>query len=74
MMKQNGLALEGLTLVMKYVTAVPELAKHLYLTSTDVLDGEGLGIVKRRLDRVWKCLVGGLSPEELMSQSNGLRG
>ena len=49
MMENNGLALEGLTLVLKYLTTAPELAQHLYLNSKDVLDGEGLEVIKRRL-------------------------
>lgn len=58
MMEENGLALEGLTLVMKYLTTVPELAQFLYLNSTEVLDGEGLGIVKRRLGPSLEVLGG----------------
>ena len=49
MVENTGLASEALTLVSKFLTTVPELAEHLYLTSKDVLNGEGLGMVKRRL-------------------------
>ena len=49
MVKNAGLASEARTLVSKFLTKVPELAEHLYLTSKDVLNGEGLGMVKRRL-------------------------
>ena len=49
MVENTGLASEALTLVSKFLTTVPELAQHLYLTSKDVLNGEGLGMVKRRL-------------------------
>ena len=49
MVENAGLASEARTLVSKFLTKVPELAEHLYLTSKDVLNGEGLGMVKRRL-------------------------
>ena len=49
MVANAGLASEARTLVSKFLTKVPELAEHLYLTSKDVLNGEGLGMVKRRL-------------------------
>ena len=49
MVENTGLASEALTLVSKFLTTVPELAEHLYLTSKDVLNGEGLGMVKRKL-------------------------
>ena len=49
MVENAGLASEARTLVSKFLTEVPELAEHLYLTSKDVLNGEGLGMVKRRL-------------------------
>ena len=49
MVEKAGLASEARTLVSKFLTKVPELAEHLYLTSKDVLNGEGLGMVKRRL-------------------------
>ena len=49
MVGNAGLASEARTLVSKFLTKVPELAEHLYLTSKDVLNGEGLGMVKRRL-------------------------
>ena len=45
----GGKCSEARTLVSKFLTKVPELAEHLYLTSKDVLNGEGLGMVKRRL-------------------------
>lgn len=49
MVENAGLASEALTLVSQFLTKVPELAEHLYLTSKDVLNGEGLEMVKRRL-------------------------
>ena len=49
MVENAGLASEARTLVSKFLTKVPELAEHLYLTSKDVLNGEGLGMIKRRL-------------------------
>ena len=49
MVENAGLASEARTLVSKFLTKVPELAEHLYLTSKDVLNGEGLEMVKRRL-------------------------
>ena len=49
MVENAGLASEARTLVSKFLTKVPELAEHLYLTSKDVLNGEGLGMVKRGL-------------------------
>ena len=49
MVENTGLASEALILVSKFLTTVPELAEHLYLISKDVLNGEGLGMVKRRL-------------------------
>lgn len=49
MVANAGLVSEARTLVSKFLTKVPELAEHLYLTSKDVLNGEGLGMVKRRL-------------------------
>ena len=49
MVENAGLASEARTLVSKFLTKVPELAEHLYLTSKDFLNGEGLGMVKRKL-------------------------
>lgn len=49
MVESAGLSSEARTLVSKFLTKVPELAEHLYLTSKDVLNGIGLGMVKRRL-------------------------
>ena len=49
MVENAGLASEARTLVSKFLTKVPELAEHLYLTSKDVLNGEGLRMVKRKL-------------------------
>ena len=58
MVENAGLASEARTLVSKFLTKVPELAEHLYLTSKDVLNGEGLGMVKRRLGANLEVLGG----------------
>ena len=58
MVENAGLASEARTLVSKFLTKVPELAEHLYLTSKDVLNGEGLGMVKRKLGPNLKVLGG----------------
>ena len=58
MVENAGLASEARTLVSKFLTKVPELAEHLYLTSKDVLNGEGLGMVRRRLGTNLEALGG----------------
>lgn len=45
--KENGLALEGLDLVLNYLTTKNELAKYLF-RSANVVKNEGLDVVKRR--------------------------
>ncbi|KAJ7318257.1 hypothetical protein OS493_038166 [Desmophyllum pertusum] len=49
MMEKKGLRLEGLDLVVKYLTNVPELAQYLYVNSKEVVEEAGLEIVRRRL-------------------------
>ena len=58
MMEQRGLAFEGLTLVLKYLTTVPDLAEYLYVTSNDILKGGGLEIIKRKLGPSLEVLGG----------------
>ena len=49
MMERKGLRLEGLDLVVKYLTNVPELAQYLYVKSKEEIEKAGLEIVNRRL-------------------------
>ncbi|KAJ7375556.1 hypothetical protein OS493_040430 [Desmophyllum pertusum] len=49
MMERKGLRMEGLDLVVKYLTNVPELAQYLYVSSKEVVEDAGLEIVRRRL-------------------------
>lgn len=49
MMTENGLGLEGLTLVLKYLTTTKELAQHLFVTPEEAAEKEGLGVIRRRL-------------------------
>ncbi|KAL9970354.1 hypothetical protein ACROYT_G022711 [Oculina patagonica] len=60
MMEKNGLGLEGLTLVLKYLTTTKELAQHLFMTPEEAVDKEGLGVIRRRLGPNLEVL-GGLS-------------
>ena len=49
MMETNGLGLEGLQLVLKYLTTKKELAQYFFVTPQEVVEKDGLGVVKRRL-------------------------
>lgn len=49
MMEKNGLALEGLELVLKYLTTTKELAQYLFVNPKEVVEKEGLGVINRRL-------------------------
>lgn len=60
MMERKGLRLEGLDLVVKYLTNVPELAQYLYVNSKEGIEKTGLEIVNRRLGPDLEVL-GGLS-------------
>ena len=55
-----GLGLEGLTLVLKYLTTTKELAQHFFMTPEETVDKEGLGVIRRRLGPNLEVL-GGLS-------------
>ena len=60
MMEKKGLRLEGMDLVVKYLTNIPELAQYLYASSKDEIEKAGLEIVNRRLGPDLEVL-GGLS-------------
>ena len=49
MMQENGLRLESLNLVLKYLTNVPELAEYFYKNASDSQEEHGLENVRRRL-------------------------
>ena len=59
-MEKNGLELEGLKLVLKYLTTTKELAQHLFVTSEETVEKEGLSVIRRRLGPNLEVL-GGLS-------------
>ena len=48
-MEKNGLGLEGLKLVLKYLTTKDELAQYLFMTPEEVVVKEGLDAIRRRL-------------------------
>ena len=58
MMERKGLRLEGLDLVVKYLTNVPELAQYLYVKSKEEIEKAGLEIVNRRLGPDLEVFVG----------------
>jgi len=57
-MEENGLGLEGLELVLKYLTTEDELAQHLFMTPEEVVVKEGLDAIRRRLGPKLEVLGG----------------
>ena len=49
LVKANGLILESLALVLKYLTKKDELAEYLFLNSSEVINKDGLDAVRKRL-------------------------
>ena len=66
MLKENGLHLEALPLVLKYLTNTGELAEYLYRHSEEDLEKEGLASVNKRL-RPHLEVLGGLIAEGIDS-------
>ena len=60
MMEKNGLELEGLELVVHYLTNKAELARYFHLNPQEVVVKDGLSVIKRRLGPSLEVL-GGLS-------------
>ena len=60
MMEKNGLELEGLELVVHYLTNKVELARYFHLNPQEVVVKDGLSVIKRRLGPSLEVL-GGLS-------------
>lgn len=60
MMEKNGLELEGLELVVRYLTNKAELARYFHLNPQEVVVKDGLSVIKRRLGPSLEVL-GGLS-------------
>ena len=58
MMEKNGLGLEALELVLKYLTTKKELAQYLFVTPKEVVDKEGLDAIRRRLGPKLEVLGG----------------
>lgn len=58
MMEKNGLGLEGLELVLKYLTTKTELAQYLFMTPEEVVEKEGLDAIRRRLGPKLEVLGG----------------
>ena len=59
--KKNGLDLEGLELVLKYLTTKTELAQYLFTNSTEDVERDGLEVIRRRLGPNLEVLGGLLS-------------
>ena len=57
-MEKNGLGLEGLELVLKYLTTKNELAQYLFMTPEEVVVKEGLAAIRRRLGPKLEVLGG----------------
>ena len=66
MLKENGLHLEALHLVLRYLTNTGELAEYLYRHSEEDLEKEGLASVNKRL-RPHLEVLGGLIAEGIDS-------
>jgi hypothetical protein len=49
MVNEDGLTMESLHLVLKYLTKKNELAEYLFVTSTEIIEQDGLGPIRRRL-------------------------
>ncbi len=61
MVKEDGLTMESLPLVLKYLTKKNELAEYLFETTTEMIEKDGLGPLKRRLGPKLEVLGGLLS-------------
>ena len=57
-MEENGLGLEALELVLKYLTTKDELAQYLFMTPEEVVVKEGLDTIRRRLGPKLEVLGG----------------
>lgn len=55
---KSGLGLEGLDLVLKYLTTTTELAQYLFASSAEDVKNDGLEVVKRRLGPSLEVLGG----------------
>ena len=71
-MEKNGLELEGLKLVLKYLTTTKELAQHLFMASEETVEKEGLGVIRRRLGPNLEVL-GGLSSKGIDVKQDWVR-
>lgn len=58
MMEENGLGLEALELVLKYLTTKDELAQYLFMTPEEVVVKDGLDAIRRRLGPKLEVLGG----------------
>lgn len=63
-MEKNGLGLEGLELVLKYLTTKDELAQYLFMTPEEGVVKEGLEAIRRRL-RPKLEVLGGLHSKSI---------
>ncbi|CAB3991233.1 Hypothetical predicted protein [Paramuricea clavata] len=61
LVKEDGLTMESLHLVLKYLTKKNELAEYLFVTSTEIIEQDGLDPVRRRLGPKLEVLGGLLS-------------
>lgn len=57
-MEDNGLGIEGLDLVLKYLTTKTELAQYLFTSSKEEIEKDGLEVVRRRLGQNLDVLGG----------------
>ena len=73
MLKENGLHLEALPLVVRSMANTGELAEYLYSHSKEDLEKEGLASVNKRL-RPHLEVLGGLIAEGMIPQRNGRKG
>ena len=61
MVQKDGLTMESLYLVLKYLTKKNELAEYLFITPAEVIEQDGLDPVRRRLGPKLEVLGGLLS-------------
>ncbi|PFX18054.1 Interferon-induced very large GTPase 1 [Stylophora pistillata] len=73
MMEKNGLEFEGLELVVHYLTNKTELAKYFHVNPQEVVDKNGLSVIKRRLGPSLEVL-GGLSSKGIDVEQDWVKG